>query len=265
MATPTSTSPESSADPRQRSEVRFPARNLADSLAVAKAIHQFGGGKASADQLAAFLGYKSTSNGAYLARVGAARLFGLVGKRGDDFIITALAEQILMPTYPEQAKQGQVTAFLNVELFRRIYEDFKGKELPPEFGMKNALRNIYKVGTNRIDVSYRTLMDSAEDAGFFSTRGARTHLIMPLIQPVNAPPQNEVQEEIETGGASEAGMGSSGEVSAGAQESKSASTIEAAKARYLEALISTLEEKGKSGELDTGLMERIEKLLGVSS
>lgn len=45
----------SSDDKRERSEVRFPGRNLADSVVVADTINKQGGGKATSDQLAAIL------------------------------------------------------------------------------------------------------------------------------------------------------------------------------------------------------------------
>jgi hypothetical protein len=246
----------------QRSDVRFPARNLADSVAVAKSIYEKGGGKATADQLAAYLGYKSTNNGAYLARVGSARTFGLIAKSGDVFTLTARAQQVLMPTYPEQVRQGLVEAFLSVELFRRIFEDFKGKELPPEFGMKNALRNTYKVVPTRVDVALRVLMDSAEDAGFFSTRGARTHLIMPQLQvapPVNPPSVTEFHDDSEKNRGGGGGNGGGGNDDLILR--KGETSLSAVKARYIESLIQVFEEKAKQGDLDETLMSRIEKML----
>lgn len=254
----------SSDDKRQRSEVRFPGRSLADSVAVANTINKQGGGKATPDQLAAFLGYKGTDNGAYLTRVGAARTFGLVVKSGEFFVTTPLATQILMPTYPEQHKQGLVAAFLGVELFRRVYEEFKGKELPPEFGMKNALKNIFGVVPTRVDIAFRSLMDSAQDAGFFDTRGSRTHLIMPAVQAAPPPstPAAEEEKQVAFGGGSGTG-GGNGTQPPGSGAQGTLATLDAVKARYVQALINVFEEKGKKGELDTELMARIEKLLSV--
>lgn len=268
MATVTNIEPEASSDgQRQRSEIRFPARSLADSVAVAKAIHEQGGGKATADQLAAFLEYKSTSNGAYIARVGAARMFGLIAKSGEFFVVTPLGNQILMPTYSEQARQGLVTAFLNVELFKAAFEEFKGKELPPEFGMKNALRNTFHVVPKRIEIAYRVLMDSAQDAGFFSTRGARTHLIMPPLQvaPPPPPPPAASDDGFEDSSGGSGGGGGDNFDGGGGDSGKPAqllTNLGAVKARYIQTLINVLEEKGKSGDLDEALMSRIEKLLG---
>src|SRR5437899_7048120 len=92
--------PKSIAPPTKRtrivSEVRVPVYSLADSLAVADAIYKKGGGTASNDQLAAFLGYKSTNNGSYLSRVAAARIFDFVGGQGNSLTITPRAQSILM-------------------------------------------------------------------------------------------------------------------------------------------------------------------------
>jgi hypothetical protein len=262
MADITNLNPEtqSKVGQRQRSEVRFPSYSLADSVAVAKFIHDKGGGKATPDALAAYLGYKSTANGAYLARAGAARMFGIIMKAGDFFTLSPLAQQILMPTYAEQARQALVDAFLNIDLFKRVFDDFKGKELPPEFGMKNALRNTYRVVPNRIDVAYRVLMESAESAGFFETRGARTHLIMPPLQPVSTPTGLPTDSETREG--SNKPGGGSGDGVGGSGQTRTL-TLDAVKARYVQTLINVLEEKGKQGELDEALMTRIEKLLEI--
>src|SRR6185369_9991290 len=110
-------------------------------------------------------------------------------KNGNLFVPTPLAYRILSPVYPHEAKQALVEAFLNADLFKRVYEDFKGRELPPEFGLKNALRNQYGVVPARVDLAYRTLIDSADAAGFFATKaGARTHLILPTIHVTPTPP-----------------------------------------------------------------------------
>jgi hypothetical protein len=251
---------------RQRSEHKFPYYDLADSLLVAKTIHAKGGGAVTLDELAAHLGYAGTNNGAFQSRVGAARMFGVVEKTGNKFVLTQLAQSILMPVYDWMPKEGLVKAFLNVELFRRVYEEYQGKQLPPEFGIKNALKTIFKVNPNGIERAYRTLMLSAEAAGFFETRaGARTHLIIPTINKGAVPtmPSASPNENLATpefgGGGGGSGSGSGGSESGGAGPT----TLETVKARYIQTLITTLEEKGKKGDLDEALMTRIEKLLAI--
>lgn len=245
---------------RVLSGIRFPVYDLADSMAVAKVIHDRGGGVATADQLAAFLGYKSTQNGAYLGRVGAAKLFGLVTGGAGQFTITPLAQKILMPVYPDQVQEGLTEAFLNPPLFRAVYDECKGKDLPPEFDMKNLLRNVFEVTPTRVTDAYRTLMDSADQAGFFATRGAKTHLIMPVVK--SAQPEDRKEEETPKDQAALGGGGGNGRNEGtfrGASKSRQDLQNE-----YVSTLIAMLRAKAESGEVDTELMSRIEKLLALS-
>ncbi|WP_157572105.1 hypothetical protein [Hydrogenophaga taeniospiralis] len=259
---------------QSRSELSFPKYSLADSIEVPKAIYVQGGGACTLEHLATYLGYKGTNNGAFASKVGAARTFGLVQKSGNLFQATPLAHTILSPTYPHEAKNALVEAFFNAELFRRVHDDFKGRELPPEFGMKNAMRNQYGILPSRVDLAYRVLIESAETAGFFATRaGAKTHLIVPMIHvgagihATQAPVAADSGPSFGGGGgggdgptqppqAPSSNPGSSAAV--GANQSKSLSDV---KAQYLSTLIKLFETKSANGELDEKLMERIERLL----
>lgn len=246
---------------------RFPVYGLATCIEVARLIHTNGGGQASPDHLAHYLGYKGTNNGAYLSKVGAARQFGLISKSGSVFVPTPLAHTILSPTYPHDAKKALVDAFFNVELFKRIYEDFKGKELPPEFGMKNALRNTYGIISTRVDEAYRSLIDSSETAGFFETKlGAKTHLILPAFhapQPGAAKQQNAAEtNELGGGGSGGGDDGGANPPSSPPPAAAHSPAIGDVKAKYLSALITLFETKSAKGEIDEKLMERIERLLG---
>ncbi|KQW38561.1 hypothetical protein ASC76_11190 [Rhizobacter sp. Root404] len=227
-----------------------------------------GGGAAAADNLAAYLGYKGTNNGAYLTKVGAARTFGLIAKNGNLFAPTPLAHRILSPVYPHEAKTALIEAFFNVELFKRIYEDFRGRELPPEFGMKNALRNQYGIVPARVDLAYRSLLESADTAGFFATKlGARTHLILPMIHATPAPPSasNDEPAMPMIGGGGGGGGGDDGGMPPAASPVFKPAAANVAlsdvKAKYVATLIKLFEAKSEKGELDEKLMERIERLL----
>lgn len=250
----------------KRSGVRFATYPLVDCIAVARAIHEQGGGAATLDQLSAFLGYAGTNNGAFLARLASTRSFGLIQKSGEKYVPTQLAQSIVMPVYDWMAKEAMVQAFLNVELFAKIYEEYKGKELPPEVGLKNALKTLFDVLPNRVDRAYRALMDSADQAGFFSTRATRTHLIMPTI-PKSAGSSETAPGTESVAGESERPVERTPVLVQQAFASDpaippSTSTMQAVKAKYVSTLISILEERAKNGdEPDEALMARIEKLL----
>lgn len=245
---------------RPRTQVRYPRYSLTDSVAVAKAVHEQGGGVVSPDRLAAFLTYSSTKNGAYLNRVAAARLFGLITDRGRDFMITPLAQKVLMPVYPDQAVEALVEAFFNVPLFKEIYETYSGKELPPEFGMKNLFKAQYGLAVDQADVAYRVLMDSAEDARFFATRGTRTHLIIPQTSVRPPEPNGHATPPTSTGDGGTGGPGDGSGVGA-ATTTKPTGDLRSA---YVATLIDMLREKAKNGDVDSDLMARIEKLLAIN-
>ena len=244
---------------RQRAEMPAPAYNLADSIAVANAVHDKGGGTATADQLAAFLDYKGTNNGAFITRVAAAKHYKLIdgGGRGGTYRITPLAERILMPVYPESAHEALLDAFFNVPLFKAVYDEYKGKELPSEFGFKNMLRTRFGITPARLAAAYRILMESADQAGLFKTRGAKTQLIMPQITRSAAPAQVTKEEN------GDGGRGGDGQGSGGARP-PAPQTQDDLRGAYVSTLIEMLREKGKKGESDPDLMERIEKLLAMT-
>jgi hypothetical protein len=246
--------------PRVVSATKFAASDLAASVAVAQAIHEKGGGRAAHDQLAAFLKYKSSNNGSYLDRVASARLFGLIeGARGE-LAPTTRALNILMPEYPERVRGYLIDAFMDVPLFRAVYDEYHGRELPPEFGLKNAMRTRFGITPSRLDDAYRSLMDSADTAGLFDVKGSRTQLIIPS-SPRSAPPpvMDEKREEDKP-----AAFGGGGGDGSGGDEPPKPKTREDLQNEYVSTLIGLLREKGANGDVDAGLMERIEKLLDMT-
>jgi hypothetical protein len=254
-----------STDTKKRSEVKFPSYDLATCVEVPRAIHAKGGGAATPELLASYLNYKGTNNGAYITKVASARMFGLVAKQGNLLVPTSLAHRILSPVYPQDSQQALIEAFLNVELYKRVYDDFKSRELPPEFGLKNALRTQYGVVPNRLDDAYRNLLASAETAGFFAAKmGARTHLIMPMILPV--PPGVGAASIPQPAPLADFGGGGGDPPPPPPPPAPpSGSQTDDPRAKYVAALIKAFEEKASGGELDEKLMERIERLLGVES
>jgi hypothetical protein len=246
------------AQPRKRelSKIKFPTYSLVDSVKVAQVLHDRGGGVVSNDQLAAYLGYRSAKNGAYLSRVASARTFDLVTGQGDRITITPRAQLILMPERPEDARKAMVEAFLGVPLYRAIYDDNHGKELPSEFGLKNAFRTRYGMVPSRVDEAYRALMDSADQAGFFQTKGSRSQLIIPNIGGARPAPAQPAKPD--------ANGGSGGGDDGGPSEPPPAQTRTKAdlQTEYVSTLIELLRQKG---EPDPDLMQKIEKLLGMPS
>src|SRR5438034_5875106 len=130
METVSTVTPDGATDGRERSAIAFPAYGLADLVAVADAVHNKGGGLVTREQLAAFLKYKSTQNGAFMSRVSSAKMFNLIAEQGGRLSMTATATMMLMPESIDQQRAALVTAFMAVPLFKAIYNEYLGKELP---------------------------------------------------------------------------------------------------------------------------------------
>jgi hypothetical protein len=171
-----------------RASIAYPYFDLNLSLEVPKVIHEKGGGTCTADQLAAFLNYKSVNSGTYQTRVSAARQFGLIRSENGVIVVTERAQQIFSPVMPEDAINARAEAFLSVELFSEIFEKYKGGTIPPEAGLRNLLLQSYGFSQDRAGPAVRVLIDSAEQAGFFVASGDKSRLIRPSVRASNGSP-----------------------------------------------------------------------------
>src|SRR5579862_1318104 len=165
---------------RRTSGVGFPYYDLAKSIEVAKVIHEKAGGACDRAQLAHLLGYKGTDNGSFLTRVTAAKTFGLIEQDGISLRVTDRGQAIISPVMDGDSERAKLEAFLAVDLFRKVYEQFEGKTLPPLVGLQNLLKTQYQVVPDRAIPTVRVMMDSADQAGLFMVSGNRTKMILPL-------------------------------------------------------------------------------------
>jgi hypothetical protein len=179
--------PEAKPDPklgtqRRVSGLTSPYFNLADSLEVAQVMYENAGGQCDRAQLSGLLGYKGVKNGAFLSRVTAAKTFGLVAQDedGDRLLrVTDRARAIIAPVTPNDAERAKVESFLSVELFRRVYEEYKEGTLPSEVGLRNLLETRYQVLKDRAGPAVKIMKESAAEAGFFRVSSDR--MVKPIL------------------------------------------------------------------------------------
>ena len=164
---------------RQRSGVAFPYYTLGQSVEVVEKIYHQAGGACDLSQLAALLDYSGIRNGGFRSRVAATKMFGLVEQEGDRLRVTERGRRIVAPVTTSDKAPALVEAFLAVELFRKVYEEYKGTTLPPEVGLRNLLKDTFQVVPDRVAPTVRIMLDSAEEAGLFTASG-RGRMILPL-------------------------------------------------------------------------------------
>lgn len=167
-------------------EFRYPQYDLDQSIEVARKITDRGSGASvSGHELAAFLGYSGTANGAYLNRVAAARLFGLIDGTSKALTATPLAEQIIHPDRPDAEEQARLVAFREVPLFSGFLDAYGGRELPEEQLLINGLVGRFKVPQKEAKGVLARLTASAEQAGLFRIAGTSR-----LIEPSSSGPSS---------------------------------------------------------------------------
>lgn len=168
---------------RKVSGATAPYMNLALSEEVARVIH-VAGGSLDREQLAAKLSYSGTKNGTFLMRVSAAKIFGLVDQppQSDIVRITPRGVSIVAPVSEVDAQRAKLEAFMCVDLYKAVYMEYKGRELPANIGLANLLVNTYKIIPNRAAPAVKTMLESAETAGLFSMAGlASRKMISPIL------------------------------------------------------------------------------------
>jgi hypothetical protein len=168
---------------KENSTIAFPYMDLDTSITVARAFVNNGGHPHTRDQLAGAL-QQSPLSGAFIMKLSAARQFGLVDYLDGKFKLTDLGFSIVDKNESRE-KAARVQAFLNVELYRKIYENFKGKQLPPRpLGIEQTLVQL-GVAPKQKSSARLAFEKSARQAGFSTLDPDR--LIEPMSDGSNIP------------------------------------------------------------------------------
>lgn len=182
---------------RQRSRVQFPYMDLNAALAVANAIHEHAGtSECSLQQISAWMDQSIKSSG-FRVQISTSRLFGVIESGGtESYRLTALGRQIVDPQTERKAKAD---AFLNVPLFRLLFDNHKEGVLPPAAALEREIAGV-GVAEKQKDRARQVFERSAEQAGFFEH--GRNRLVMPAFKggAGAAPPPRDSDENRGGGG-----------------------------------------------------------------
>jgi hypothetical protein len=175
------------------SEIGFPYTDLESCIELVQTIHTKAGSSCEADELAAWMGQSSTG-GTFRTRLGAARMFGLTENSQGRVTLTQLGRDVLDGSGNERA--ARITAFLNVELFRVMYEQYKGNALPPAPALERQMEQL-GVSPKQKERARQTFMKSAQYAGFIDSSTGR--FVKPgIAQKDEGPRQSDKTTDVET-------------------------------------------------------------------
>jgi hypothetical protein len=162
---------------RQRSTVPFAYIDLQDVMEVATAINEHvGSGDCDEHQLSAWL-KKSQKSSGFRSVWSTARLFGLVEAENGRFRLSPLGRRAVDPA---QERDAKAKAFLNVPLYNKLFENYKGVALPPPAALERELVQI-GVAEKQKHTARLVLERSAQYAGFFEQ--GKDRLVMPGVAP----------------------------------------------------------------------------------
>jgi hypothetical protein len=163
---------------RVPSTIQFPYSDVGDAIAVAEGLLKGGGMALSRDQLGAAMGQVPNS-GSFNTKVATARIFGVLDAGGGKYQLTELGHEIVDPA---RQREALVQAFLNVPLYRQVYDEFRGKRLPPRpHGLEQAFMKM-GVSPKQAKPARLAFEKSARMAGFFPA-GDEDRLVMPFGTP----------------------------------------------------------------------------------
>ena len=127
---------------RGTSAIQFPYVDLQGAIEVARAVLDAGGVPLDRDQLAAALDM-TPGSGAFSVKIAAARQFGLLETQGGKNQLSALGFEILDPA---RSKAAMATAFLNVPLYRRVYDELGAPAATPPLWVGASVCKTWRGG-----------------------------------------------------------------------------------------------------------------------
>lgn len=166
---------------RVASAIQFPYSDMGDALNVAEGLLKGGGVSLTRDQLAAAMGL-APRGGGFATKIATAKMFGVIDTSSGKYELTDLGFEIVDAGRQAEAK---IKAFLNVPLYKRIYDEFRGKLLPPRpHGLERAIVN-FGVTEKNARQARQAFERSARIAGFYPG-GNEDRLVIPFGPAVSA-------------------------------------------------------------------------------
>jgi hypothetical protein len=165
-----------------QSSVSFPYMDLDTGIAVAQTMMDAGGVALTREQLAGVMKL-SVGSGTFITKTGTARIFGLIASVQGKYELTNLGFAIV-DNDENNRRAAKAEAFLTVPLYKRTYEEFKGKQLPPRAGLEQAFVK-FGVAPKQAYNARLAFDKSANQAGFFPAGPDR--LIEPILRGPTGP------------------------------------------------------------------------------
>ncbi len=153
---------------RTRSTIEYPYLDLDNAIEIVKKIHSVEGDRCEWKQLATALGV-AADGGGYRLRMLTAKTFGLLTYEKGQIMLTDCG---IKATDPNFEKRARYDAFMNVPLFKSLFERFNGQQLPPPAAIERAIESLGAAPKQK-DKARQVFLRSAKHAGLFELASDR--------------------------------------------------------------------------------------------
>jgi hypothetical protein len=158
------------AEKKARIRWPFPRATLEEALKIPYAIKQHNGGNPwEPDEIRKAIG-AGTGGNAYFYLSAASRDYGLtIGtSTAEKIVLTDLGRDIVYAPNPEAERTLKVRAFLNVDIFKRVLEFYKGSNLPEMKYLGNTLQKEFDLEPETHEEFSRTFRENCQYLGITS-------------------------------------------------------------------------------------------------
>jgi hypothetical protein len=131
-------------------------------------------------------------------KVATARIFGLVANVTGKYELTDIGFAVIDGKDEKRQRQARAEAFLKVPLYKRAYDEFRGKQLPPRpHGLEQAFVR-FGVSAKQKEAARLAFDKSAGQAGFFAA--GQDRLVEPIIAGGGSVPSGRVPDDDSSSG-----------------------------------------------------------------
>ncbi len=168
-----STPKEEGTKKRQKGEyIRIPIFDLEDAISVAQTVSKMGGRRLDIESLAQSMGYSNTT---IIHHINSAKHYKIVETEDGKVKITDLGTRIVHPTSEEELTNSKIKAFQSCDLYNRIYDRYKGKDLPPKDILANIFARDEGVSFKSKDRTVSNFIESGVAAGLINEKNGVYH------------------------------------------------------------------------------------------
>lgn len=150
------------ASERGKSTIDFPYLDLDNGVEIVKAVHKVEGDRCEWNQLATALDV-APEGGGFRQRMLTAKTFGLLTYEKGQVMLTDCGIRV---TDPNHEKRARFEAFMNVPLFKQLFDRLNGQTMPPIAAVERAIENL-GVAPKQKDKARQVFQRSAKQAGLF--------------------------------------------------------------------------------------------------